>query len=216
MIKDTKISEIFQVPRRMLQRWKNSNDYRYLIYTYLHSCNEDEVEAFFKFLTLKKAVNYGDEDYKQAIKFFYKKDFLIQIEKPIGDYLKEKEEEVHIYNPDKIKFLFNEEHTFDMGSSSFFVKPNFTDVVYVELSNRVLEAKPLLKKIEQINSSLKVSLVLKKMIFITTEKQLPAFLRDKKVFNEVIVENINIDDFSSKFLGVSKVIFVPPGMKLPS
>ena len=88
MIKDTKISEIFQIPSRMLQRWKNSNDYRFLIYTYLHNSDAAEVEAFFKYLASKKVSSSNNVDKeKPALKFLYKKDFISLLREHIKEYL---------------------------------------------------------------------------------------------------------------------------------
>ncbi len=198
----------------MLQRWKNSNDYRYLIYTYLQNSHSAEVESFFKYLTSQKVVDFENNmDEKKAMQFMHKKDFLVQAQEKIGRYINA--ESSHIYDQSSTKSLFNEGSSFELTSSSFFVSANNRNLTYVELSNRVLESKPLLKKIDQISASLKSGLVLKEIIFITNEKQLPVFLRDDAVIHDVFVKNVNVDDFSSKVLGIGKVIFVPSGLKTP-
>ncbi len=215
MIKDTKISEIFQIPTRMLQRWKNSNDYRFLIYTYLHNSDTAEVEAFFKYLASKKAGNYDDSDEEVlALKFLYKKDFISLVQKHINQYLKQ--DDIKVYSEKNLGSLLEQSNSLEIGGSSLLIKVPKSSVVYVEIGSRVLEQKPLLARIDSIKSHLKDDLFLKKMLFITNEKKLPGYLRESNMVDGVIIENINIDTFSGKYLGINKIIFVPSTMKIPN
>ncbi len=215
MIKDTKISEIFQIPTRMLQRWKNSNDYRFLIYNYLHNSDTTEVEAFFKYLASKKAGNYDDSnEEKLALKFLYKKDFISLVQKHIKQYLKQ--DDIKVYAEKNHGSLLEESDALEIGGSSLLIKVPKSTVVYVEIGSRVLEHKPLQARIGSIKSHLKDDLFLKKMLFITNEKKLPAYLRESNMVAGVIIENINIDTFSSNYLGINKIIFVPSTMKIPN
>ncbi len=214
MIKDTKISEIFQIPSRMLQRWKNSNDYRFLIYTYLHNSDAAEVEAFFKYLASKKVSSSNNVDKeKPALKFLYKKDFISLLREHIKEYLAI--DNLKVYIKKEYASILIQNDSLEIGGYSLLVKTPKQSVIYVELASRVLEHKPLLSRIANIKSHLKANLTLRKIIFITNEKKLPAYLREKNAVEGVAIENINIDAFASRYLGANKIIFVPSTMKIP-
>jgi hypothetical protein len=214
MIKDTKISEIFQIPPKMLQRWKNANDYRYLIYTYLHNSDTIEVESFFRYLATKKAGSYDNNKEMPALKFLYKKEFVLLVQKHIGEYLGQKD--IEVFPEKKYATIFTQKDTLNIGESSFMVKEGKSKMTYVEIGSRVLESKPLRERLSSIQTHLKERLYLKKMLFISNEKQLPVYLRSDNVVKNVRIDNISIDAFANEYLGVNKIIFVPSTMKIPS
>jgi len=215
MIKDTKISEIFQIPPKMLQRWKNANDYRYLVYTYLHNSDAGEVEAFFRYLTTKKVGSYDDSNQKRlALKFLHKKDFILLVQKNIGKYLKQPS--IKVYSERDYDSIFTQKDMLNIGESSFMVKESGDKMTYVEIGSRVLEAKPLQERMSSIKKYLKSGLILKKILFISNEKQEPVYLRDNNIVEDVKIKNLNIDAFSKEYLEINKVIFVPSTMKVPS
>jgi len=240
MISDQKITKIFQIPPRMLQRWKNSNDYRYLIYTFLNHNDEYEVEAFFNYLSSKNIVDNIEGDkrgyksnisFNKNIDFIYKKDFMTKLKENI-DYLNRYEKPYEVIESRDIATLLKESDTLkdpfrklnnkdqaldiELIGFTFFAKDNNNNILYVELSNRIVESKPLKKKITQIKESLKDEYRLEKMIFVTNESEVPKFIRvENNTIDDVIIDNINIDIFSQEQLSTYKTIFVPPGLEIP-
>jgi len=232
MVSDTEISRIFQIPSRMIQKWKHSNDYKYLIYNYLKLTNKDEIDGFFNYLLTP---NKFDSANLAPLHFIYKKDFMKKISTNMREILKLSANKKvgldwsidYISISDKYKKDLEESlpikplneilnSTKTASTYSLFLVDDKKGVVYVELCNKVQEKDPLKKKINGIKKSLKDGYTLKHMLFITNEEDLPLYIRQMGyTFEGVGFWNAYMDNIAKRIFKAKKVIFVPNELKIP-
>jgi len=211
---DTELSETFLIPERMLNRWKNANDYRYLIYEFLEKSNKSAIEGFFNF------------QYSQTndIVFRSKNDFVSELEKGLPGLTEEKytpikQEDLNMVIKEKPDPKDQNKKILELQLPIYtFIGKKDQNLVYVELCNRIPDEKALGKKIDTIQKSTNDELTLKQMIFITTENDLPKFIRDKPCadmddfaqycINDVIIKNVKIDEFVKDRMQAKKIIFI--------
>ncbi len=209
-MKDVELSRAFLIPERMLNRWKNSNDYRYLIYSFLEKSNERAIESFFTF-------QYNSDDNNSPsdknISFYTKNEFIAEL-KDHPEYLMDKGYE--IIDNDGIDSIVkekdNKKPNGDLPAYTFFAKID-KDLTYIELSNRIPDKNALIKKIKDITNIIHNNFKLKKMIFITTEEDLPKYIRNNSLIEDVFIENVKIDDLSKDKMQTIKIIFLPDSKK---
>jgi hypothetical protein len=237
MVSDNEIARIFQIPIRMVQKWKNSNDYRYLIYNYLKLTNKDEIEAFFNYLLTPRNIDSAN---LAPLYFIYKKDFIKKISADIRSILRIATKKVlyetnldwiHRYISTRDEYIdknkIDEPVSFKPLSEilnnikavsiySLFLIDDNNDLLYIELCNKIQEKDSLKKKINEIKKALKEGYSLKHMLYITNEKELPFYLRSMhSIFEDVEFWNAYMGTVAKKVFNAKKIIFVPNDLKIP-
>jgi len=188
-MKDTDISDIFKISPFMLQRWKNSHDYRYLIYEFLSSRSKDmQLEPFMEELKEKEQLLFMDSvEFKKLLE--RRVDAL-----PNG-------RDLMLVDPTDI---FNNENVY---KNKTIAKNKNNEVVVIESLNRFPDQKKLLSEIKKLKKALKNGLRLKGMSFITNNALPPRYVRDQDMFvDDIEIEFINFHDFTKRVTG-KKVIF---------
>ncbi|WP_456322335.1 hypothetical protein [Hydrogenimonas sp.] len=244
MVSDNEIARIFQIPVRMMQKWKNSNDYRYLIYKYLKLADRNEIAAFFNNLSTSRN---RESPHLIPLYFIYKKDFMLKISRETRKIvsLATRKGGHHIHG--NHLFLWAEKYI-SAGSSdkesfgnigggsassriplskivdnadaiapySIFSIDEDKNVLYIELCGKIQEKAPLKKKVVNLKASLKEKYTLKHMLFITNEKELPRFLRVMNgEYEGVKFWNVPMERAAKNIFNAKKIIFVPNNLEIP-
>ncbi len=199
-VTDTTIAQSFMISPRMLQRWKHSNDYRYLIYMYL---KKDSKAQFDQFLT-----DIQEEDnYKKDIKFMRKKDFLNDlIENEIEQFGLQRDTDEWKYDVE----LANRLRTKIGGQYSFkLLNKGSKTIRYYELSSRFPSEKEIKNK-GKLLRTLEPSYSIDSMNFITYEDRPSIYIDDEEGQVPFSAHNIYIDEYASRYLQSRKIIFIPP------
>ena len=238
IVSDNEIARIFQIPIRMVQKWKTSNDYRYLIYNYLKLTNKNEIDTFFNYLFTPRNI---DSTNLTPLYFIYKKDFMKKISTDARSILRNSTKKEDLYET-RLSWLSRyistrEEYIAESkledsisykplseilksvkvaSAYSLFLVDDKNHILYIELCNKIQEKDPLKKKIDEIKKSLKDGYTLKQMLYITNEKELPHYLRCVNAkFEDVEFWNVYMERVAQKIFNAKKIIFVPGDLKIP-
>lgn len=210
MVTDKFLSQTFQIPTKMLQRWKNSSDYRYLIYSCLKNGKYKNEEDFIEMI---QATSHH-------VTFLYKYEFLSQAKNKRDMILGhgwfephfqkitssspsyESKEITKFFHPSKSQYYFSLVN--DQG-----------DLAYFEISKRIPDTKTLTQKVQEIKKVIEGRYTLKRMYFFIEEKTKNDKEQREPELQDLIIEGINLNDFAKEYLKTNKVIFVPPRMRKP-
>jgi len=216
MLKKEDIVHLFKVQKRMLQRWQDANDYRYMIFAYLMESDREAIEKFF------------NEKYENdMIRYEHKSNFMDQVKEHLSEEIEKEYTILSIMNEEI--FQIPEKKDQKQSDLYFFAMEKIEsnnelekNIYYVELCNRIVDTKALHIKIKQLKNHLLDGYKLSEMIFLTAEKSEPKYIQmnqcvDKDAgycIDNVRIRNINIDKFSQDHLSIHKMVFIPESMDI--
>ncbi|WP_434581523.1 hypothetical protein MLC52_05225 [Sulfurimonas sp. NW15] len=213
---DSNLSKKFLVAQQVIETWKISNDYKYLMYSFLKRMYDEDIDYFFHNM-LQPSLGAA----RLPVRFMHKKEFLSSLSSQLLEFVTngvaqqwKKSTSITPVDEDVQKHI-------ESGSTHayFYEISNTNELICVDIGVKIQDKNALSKKFAKIKESLQKNEDTKKytlsdMIYLISDSIIPSYLKKEPTIEDVTIWAASIGIVGRGMYDADKIIFIPNGMEL--